>query len=430
MAFLVIIGVVVLVLLYCYCRRRADDGGTGENLQRSPRAVPQLLPEWTESDYQRAYLETQAKLANVLKIRCGDKVYIPFYTFHLKRMAYPIAATMEFINNWITFVLTIVLLFNNSLGIAIASFISLMAGQLIVHFTYGYNCYSNPASRLIAAVEDRFKEELSVSIANFETICRLFDYTYHGKSTPSNKETCTMSLSGAFFSLLNDFAVILVCIAIFVCIIMSYCGGTILAANEAASNPHAQNRYIAFIILLILLLLASAVLELAFVSAGTIGSIVGAIFWASLSIIGETAEIIPLILLANIMLYVVEEYYTALLFNKSPVEFGCSILFNIFYDVVSETEVLGSNLPNNVKAFVDVETTETSKKSPNTEKAKSSTTDSANSTDNTTTFDEENTSSADNTTRFDEENTNCADNTTRFDEENTNSTTVNEEGQK
>lgn len=360
MGLVFIVGFVVVVVILYYCCR-----GTGESFQRSSRPVPPVLPEWTESDYQAEYRKVQAALAGAFKIRCGDKVYIPFYSFHLKRMAYPCAALMEFINNWIAFSLTIVLLFSDSFGVAIASFASLLVGQLIVHFNYGYNSYSNPGRNLIAEVDDRFKEELSVSVTNFERICQMFDYLYHGKSTPSNNETCAMSFSGIFFRLLNDAAVMAVCVAIFVAIIMAYCGGTVLAANEAANNSHTENRNCAFIILIILLLLASTVVELAFVASGTVGSIVGAIFWASLSIIGEVSDTLPLVIVANIMLYLVEEYYTALLFNKSPGEYGNSILFNVFYDVVSETEVVGSNLPENAKSFFDVETkegNETSKK--------------------------------------------------------------------
>ena len=377
----VVAAIVVLFLLWYCCRGRSVDSS------RTARAVPPLLPELTENDYQTEYQRVQASLANSFKIRWGDKVYIPFYSFHLKRMAYPAAATLELINNWIAFSLTIILLFYDSLGIAIASFVSLFVGQLIIHFTYGYNRYANPGNKFIADVEERFKEELEVSIANFEKICQMFDFLYHGKSTPSNQETCTMSLCGVFFRLLNDVAVIGVCVAIFVAIILSYCGGTMLAANEAVGNPHAENRNIAFIILIILFLLASVIVDLAFVASGTIGSIVGAVFWACFSIAGEVAGILPLVIVANVMLFLVEEYYTALLFNKSPAEFGHSILFNVFYDVISETEVVGSNLPENAKSFFDVETKdakdETKKNNVN---AESSTDD--------TTFDEENNNSA------------------------------------
>ncbi len=377
----ILAAVVVLVFLYYCCR------GRGDNLSRSTRTVPPLLPELTESDYQTEFQRVQAKLANSLKIRCGDKVYIPFYSFHLKRMAYPAAATLELINNWIAFLLTIILLFYDSLGIAIASFVSLFIGQLIVHFTYGYNRYANPGNKFIADVEERFKEELEVSIANFEKICQMFDFLYHGKSTPSNQETCTMSLWDLFFRLLNDVAVIGVCVAIFVAIILSYCGGTMLAVNEAVGNPHAENRNIAIIVLVILFLLASIIVDRAFVASGAIGSIVGAVFWACFSIAGEVAGILPLVIIANIMLYLVEEYYTALLFNKSPAEFGNSILFNVFYDVISETEVVGSNLPENAKSFFDVETKEAN------DETKKNNANAENSTDNTT-FDEENNNSA------------------------------------
>jgi hypothetical protein len=384
---IVVVGLIVfLVLLYCWSRNK-----TSEDFRRSPRTVPAILPEWTESDYENAYQNLQAQLAKAFKVKCGDKVYIPFYSFHLKRMVFPVAATLELVNNWIAFILTIVLLGADSLAVAILSFISLLVGQLIVHFTYGYNRYANPGSNFISSVESRLKDELSASEANFERTCEMFDYLYHGKLTPSSKDTCTMGTASVFFRLLNDVAVICVCVAVLVAIIVSYCGGTLLAANEAASNPYAENRNFAFIILILLILLASTILELAFVASGTMGSIVGATIWASLSIAGEASDVLPLVIVANVMLYLVEEYYTALLFNKSPAEFGNSMLYNIFYDVISETEVIGSNLPENAKTFFDVETQENDK-----DKTKPSEKSSEHNTENTTSTadDDDNTDTA------------------------------------
>jgi hypothetical protein len=355
MAIAAVAAFVGVVILYFVLSKCLQESLRGDRANRNARNVPPRKAESTESELQGAYNEFQEVLSKSLRFRCGNKIYVPFFTYHIKKLKWPCIATVELINNFIAFALTIALLIDQNIGIAIASFVSLVMGQLIVHFTYGYNRYANPGNGLIADIDSRFKEEFEVSIANFDVERRIFDYMYHGKSTPSNKDKCTISCFGCLFQFLNDTAVIMVCMAIFLAIIKSYCGGTILTANEASTNPNSQERNFAFLILLVLLLLASSIVELAFVTSGAIGSIVGAVFWASLSIAGSFTGILPLVIVSNIMLFLIEEYYTALLFNKTPSEMGKSILFNVFYDVFSELEIIGSELPDNPKAVIDIE---------------------------------------------------------------------------
>jgi hypothetical protein len=68
---IVVVGLIVfLVLLYCWSRNK-----TSEDFRRSPRTVPAILPEWTESDYENAYQNLHAQLAKAFKV-----LFIPFKT--------------------------------------------------------------------------------------------------------------------------------------------------------------------------------------------------------------------------------------------------------------------------------------------------------------------------------------------------------------
>ena len=323
-------------------------------------------------DINDDFAKLQADLEQAWKIRLpwSKETYIPFFSHRIKKIWSPWRANLEFYNNWIALLVTLGTLMvpGDALGLEIIGGISLFVGNMLTHYWYGYNRYSNVSKRWF---ESRLKlreninnrnnnQRPSVASRRMEAIRDRMAHLYHGSpvTNESYEETDTkIRCWGSPVILLNEIVVLLFCSMFALSILIAYLG----VVFNMAGDPSSSTCLFRF-----LLSVSTCIVSLAMFTGGHLGSLLGSLWWSILYVGFDNADsesgisntVATLMkLLAGLVMLLTEEYYTALLFRKTFGDFLESILMGVFKDVFSTSEIF--NFCHDVIGEVDHVQTDT-----------------------------------------------------------------------
>lgn len=301
------------------------------------------IPQVYHADYTALYDDlTKTPLKIHLPNQRGT--VIPFFTFYVKKQWSPTLARLEFYNNWFSFLITLVSFGLSNIVLAIIGASSLMVGQLVVHFWYGYIKHPNPATACIAQSNERFEETFNERDEDFDAAVDKMSVLYHGR--PVNGDQTGVKIVGIFIRGVNDLVALVCIVAISLAILGTYCFSSVYVAS-GSERQLTQDEIPWFLLAACLVAsLSGCLVEVTFSSAGALAAIAGSFAWVVLYIMADfenesggyglnRSTLLALRLVATIMLFLLEEYYTTLLFQKSLKEFLKSAVLQVVSDVFS-----------------------------------------------------------------------------------------------
>ena len=300
-----------------------------------PKDVPEQAKDAVEG--------FKKELRKACRVEWRGKTYIPFYSFRVKKEWRPFWAHVEFFNNWAAVLITLAnLIVQENPVIAALGFFSLFLGQLVFHLWYGYNRYPDPGKKFLEHSHEDVKEQLENEQEVFEGVRNIMELLYHGRFM--NHSQKGVESIGCVLVTVNHVASLALAFFLFFAVIGSYVATCIGLAQQGVNNAQSQQQAELALLVVFTLFFAcmEAIVVFAFALSGIFASIFGSLLWPLIYISAELNQdpaLIPFKILATVMMFCLEEYYTALLFRKDTQGLLRAVFFNIFDDVVGETDI-------------------------------------------------------------------------------------------